>query len=148
MTRKDKGLTLLELVMVAVIIGILALMSGAVLVDASEKAKDSAVKSNVAAANSSLIYKLNQESGETIEEVVEGTISELNNPDSVANSGDEIKSPYNKNLNAFIFDSEAAAGQVSITIVDNNEVLIKGFGKDGSQREPLLSKVVIPLIEY
>jgi prepilin-type N-terminal cleavage/methylation domain-containing protein len=52
-----KGFTLLELLIVVVILGVLALIAAPALLNATDKAKDAAVKENIATAASTLAGK-------------------------------------------------------------------------------------------
>lgn len=139
MNRTNKGFTLLELMIVAVIFGILALMSGAMLLNAADKAREGVVKSNVSAAYSSLVYKLNNNEN-AIDTIIDEVVTELNDPDGVEDSGDETYSPYNNKVIAFITNDSALAGQVTITTTDSIVVEIKGYGPSGSDKSPLISK--------
>jgi len=131
--------------MVAVIIGILALMSGAMLLNAADKAKEGVVKANVATASSSFIFKLNESADVNVEELIPQVVAELNDPDGVEDSSDEIKSPYNSEIFAFTTDAAAEAGQVTVTTDDSHSVIIKGYGEKGSAGSPIMTKTVTPI---
>jgi len=141
MNKKYIGFTLLELLIVVAIIGILTSIVVATLKDASNKAKNSAVKSNLAIAASALnsaMYVNNQ----STQDAVDTTIPILNNPDTQTNSGDEVKSPYDNTLDAYIIGRTAGKGQVAAEVTSNTEITLRGFGKNGSNIEPILTKSI------
>lgn len=142
MIRTQSGFTLIELMMVVAIIGILALMSGAMVMDAASKAREGAVKSNVSAAYSSVLTKINLGGENSIDDLVEESIEDLNNPDGVEGTKDEVHSPYSSNLAAYVFDTNASAGQVSLEVIDDYTVRISGYGQEGSSSNPLIVKTV------
>ncbi|MGD9580547.1 MAG: type II secretion system protein [Vampirovibrionia bacterium] len=109
----NKGFTLIELLIVIVILGILALISSAVMLNAIHKAKDGSVKANICAASSSLLTAMTIEE-RTPSEAINIKIVELNNMDGIEDSGDEAKSPYNKELDAFVSGTTGDKGQVAL----------------------------------
>ncbi|MGD9580719.1 MAG: type II secretion system protein [Vampirovibrionia bacterium] len=138
---KQKGFTLLELLIVVVILGVLALISTAFIINAADKAKNSAVRANIAAAASTITHKI------TIDpiphdELIEYTLTHLNNPDGIDDSGDEIMSPYNNKVVAFVTGGSAEAGQVTINSTGDIIIRIIGYGIAGSNAEPIMSKTV------
>lgn len=142
MTTNQKGFTLLELMIITIIIGILALMASVMLLDAGEKSKLSAVRANVAAAISSVEYKLTNEDL-SVEDIITEIIEELNNPDGIDDSGDELKSPFKKSVRAFIDTEDAEPGQVSLIYVEDEDVVkVKGYGPKGSNASAIISKAI------
>lgn len=142
----QKGFTLLELLIVVVIIGVLALISSAFILSAAEKAKESAVRANIAAAASTVTHKITIDPIPT-DQLIAYTLTNLNNPDGIDNSGDEIKSPYNSSFDAFVEGNEASSGQVTIEV--SNDIIIKlvGYGIAGSNGPPIISKTVSTISE-
>lgn len=112
--------------------------------NAADKAKRSAVMANASAASSMISYRLTIDPVAT-DELCETVAEELNDPDGEEDSGDEIKSPYDKEQWAFIADETAAAGQVTIIAESDIIVRIKGYGQEGSSGETVISKVVSTL---
>lgn len=142
----QRGFTLLELLIVVVILGVLALISSTFILAASEKAKTSAVRANVAAAASTVTHKITIDPIPT-DQLIEYTLTHLNNPDGIDDNGDEIKSPYNSKLDAFLEGEDAGAGQV--TIVASNDIIVKivGYGIAGSNGKAIMSKTVSTIAE-
>lgn len=138
------GFTLLELLICIVIIAVLVLISSAMVLDAGEKAKDSAVKANAAAAASTVAYKLTIDPIPN-DELIEYVVDELNDPDGEAETGDEIRSPFNKNADGFTGNETADAGQVTIIAESDIIVRIRGYGKKGSNGAQIITKVVSTL---
>lgn len=132
MNIKFKGFTLLELLIVVVILGVLVLIASSQILDAADKAKISAVKANISAASSTVtVYLTNEEL--TMEEAANAAVSTLNNPDNDDGSGDEVKSPFDNDLDAFLTGTTGEAGQVAIEgSEDDDFIAIRGFGKAGN----------------
>lgn len=138
---KSKGFTLLELLIVVVILGIISLIAMAVLLNALNRSKDAAVKANVSAATSTLTsaMALSEILAQT---AIDNNLEVLNNPDGIDGNGDEIHSPYDSRIEAFINDETADKGQVTLIAISNNEISISGYGLYGSDREPLIVKTI------
>lgn len=141
--RQRGGLTLLELMVVVAIVAVLSMSATYVLLDAAKRAKESAVKANVSAAYSSIIYSLATDYPS--ESLLEEIINTLNNPDTQPNTGDELFSPFDKTATAFTQNSAVKPGQVSIAILDDDSVKIIGYGED--TEKPLISKTAIAFAE-
>ena len=138
------GFTLLELLIVVVILGILALISVSIILNAGEKAKNSAVMANASAAASTVAFKLTVDPIPN-DELVEYVVDELNNPDGIADSGDELRSPFIKTVTAFVSEDSAQPGQVTVIAESDIIVRIKGYGIHGDTKGPLITKVVSTL---
>lgn len=133
--RRNEGFTLLELLIVVVILGVLALIAAPTLLNAADKAKEGAVKANVSAASSTVTTRL------AVEEENAGTASStsvnmLNNAGTADNVNDDAKSPFDSTVNAFVEGSGGAKGQVAIGAAGGDDagyaVTISGLGKDGT----------------
>ena len=128
--RKQRGFTLLELLIVVVILGVLALIAAPTMLNAADKAKDGAVKANVSAAASSVTSRFALNTNETATEVADGVVGVLN--------------PENENpmddANAAFATSGTAAGSVVLAADDAaNTITINGYDKNGAS---VLQKVV------
>jgi len=107
--RKNRGFTLLELLIVVVILGVLALIAAPTLLNAADKAKEGAVKANVSAAASTCTTRLavNEEDGST---AASNAVTDLNGDTT---SG--AKSPFAPTAAAFLAATAAtAAGQTTL----------------------------------
>lgn len=141
MNRRFIGFTLIELLIVVVIIGILASIGVVNVLNATIKAKDAAVKSNLAIAATALELSITINE-KTTNEATTDIVIELNNPDGQASTGDETKSPYDANLDAYLEGSTGEKGQIAIEAIDINQILLKGYGKNGSSDSPIIVKYV------
>jgi prepilin-type N-terminal cleavage/methylation domain-containing protein len=129
--RKLQGFTLLELLIVVVILGVLALIAAPTLLNAADKAKEGAVKANVSAAASTVTTRLavNEEDGA----VAAATATDNLNGTDTSDAADDSKSPFNTTVNAFVAADAGSKGQVSLDgAADTYQVTIKGWGKDGT----------------
>lgn len=139
--RKQRGFTLLELLIVVVILGVLALIAAPTMLNAADKAKDGAVKANVSAAASTATTHLTVNE-EVATDAAANSVNDLNAAGTPDDTADDAKSPYNKDVDAFVEGSTGSAGQVALDGDDTNEsVTIIGFGKDASA---LMTKSVSP----
>lgn len=138
---KNNGFTLLELLVVVVILGILSLIASVILFDAVDKAKEAAIKANISAAASSITTQMTVEN-KTPLEAAESTAVSMNNPDGESDTGDEVKSPYNNELDAFLTGDTGEEGQVALDGSESDKTTIRGYGKLGSQAEPILVKTI------
>lgn len=145
MHKRYKGFTLLELLIVVVILGILVLIASTVLLNAAHKAKNAAVQANMSAAASTMLTSLTV-AEKTPEEAINENLSILNDPDSIADSKDEIHSPYDQTIDGFVDGEEGDRGQVALAAGDDY-VIIRGFGAYGSAEDPISVKTVRPLSE-
>ncbi|MEW5820372.1 MAG: prepilin-type N-terminal cleavage/methylation domain-containing protein [Cyanobacteriota bacterium] len=138
---KNKGFTLLELLIVVVILGILSLIASAYLFDAADKAKDSVVKANINAASSTVLTQMTVED-KTANNAIEDSLLSLNDPDGVADSGDEVVSPYDTDLEAFLEGDTGDVGQVALSASGELTVIMRGYGKNGASDDPIGVKTI------
>lgn len=141
MDKKIKGFTLLELLVTVIILGVIALIASTILLDALHKSKDSAVKANMSAATSTLITSMSVNE-RTPEEAISDNLSVLNNPDGAEDSGDEIKSPYDRTLDGYLSGDTGRRGQVALEATTNTDITIRGFGFHGSNEDPIAVKTI------
>lgn len=124
---RRKGFTLLELMIVVVILGVLALIAVPSLLNAVEQSRQSAVMGNVSAASSSVGSRL------AIGAAVDaGLVAELNAASD---------NPYG-GANAFVFGAACGAGEVGVQVdAGTGSVTIDGCDGSGNQ---LTQKVLLP----
>lgn len=127
-----KGFTLLELLIVVVILGVLALIATPTLLNAADQAKNSAVKANVGAAASSITSRFAIESQEASSQIISEVVGSLSTQDT---------NPVNT-ANASFDTQGTAPGSVVLTTDANNDVIIKGYDKNSSV---LVTKTIQPL---
>lgn len=141
----SKGFSLLELLIVVVIIGVLCMIVAPGLLNASDYAREGAVKANVSAAASTVITHLTVESKDAITSAADAAdqLNEANSPDDPS---DDAKSPFNSQENAYVADSATTIG--GQTTLDGAEdeyvVVIKGWNK---QAEVILAQKAVSAIE-
>lgn len=118
-----KGFTLLELLIVVVIIGVLALIAAPTLLNAADQAKEGTVKANVSAAASSVTGRFALKSDESATTVATTVVGQLN---------PENTNPIN-DANAAFATSGTAPGSVVLAGDNNtNSIVIRGYKKDGT----------------
>lgn len=128
--RKRQGFTLLELLIVVVILGVLALIAAPNLLNAADQSKDSVVKSNECAASSSIISLFALNSTLKASEIATAVVGILNA---------QNKNPVDVTKTAFA-TSGTVAGSVVLTANDATDTItITGYGKNGNL---LLTKTV------
>jgi len=128
--QRRQGFTLLELLIVVVILGVLALIAAPSLLNAADQAKDATVKANISAAASSVTSRLALNTTDTASETATAVADELNA---------DNKNPIDVD-NAAFATSGTAAGSVVLTADDaTDSIVITGYDKDGSN---LLTKTV------
>ncbi len=126
-----KGFTLLELLIVVVILGVLALIAAPTLLNAADQAKNAAVKANVSAAASSITSRFALESTEAASVIATNVAEALNTNN---------KNPITGAANPFVAAASGAAGEVALSANDDADSIdIIGYDKDGAA---LLTKTV------
>ena len=127
-----KGFTLLELLIVVVILGVLALIAAPALLNAADQAKAGAVKANMSAAASTVTSQFALSTPQTAAQIATAVVAKLN---------DNNKNPYGTTDAPFSTSATAVTGVV--TIVDGattpDTIIIKGYGKDAAL---LLTKTI------
>ncbi len=127
-----KGFTLLELLIVVVILGVLALIAAPTLLNAADKAKDAAVQGNVSAAATSVTSQFALDSSQTYSTMITNVVSDLNNSNT---------NPIDDSVDAFASSgtcSSSVKGQVILTS-DSDSITISGCGIDGTE---VIKKVI------
>ena len=128
--RKKQGFTLLELLIVVVILGTLALIAAPNLLNVIDQAKNAAIMANQRAAASSITTRFDL-NGETIAtDVASAVATELNT---------EATNPIDDANPAFATAGTAPGSVVLAGDNTNNEIVIIGYDKNG---EILLSKTI------
>lgn len=129
--RKERGFTLLELLIVVVILGVLALIAAPTLLNAADKAKEGAVRANVSAGSSSVTTQLTVEDRDAADSAT-NSVSDLNSQGTTG-TDDDAKSPFNTSENAFVDGSAAeAGGQVTLDgAAGEYTVTVTGWNKAG-----------------
>lgn len=121
--QKRQGFTLLELLIVVVILGVLALIAAPSLLNAADQAKDATVKANESAAASSVTSRFALNSTETATQIANDIVTELNA---------ENKNPVDDTAAAFATAGNTP-GSVVLTADDNaDSIVITGYGKKGN----------------
>ncbi|MDD3014125.1 MAG: prepilin-type N-terminal cleavage/methylation domain-containing protein [Candidatus Gastranaerophilales bacterium] len=118
-----KGFTLLELLIVVVIIGVLALIAAPSLLNAADQAKEGTVKANVSAAASSITSRFALKTSEAATTVASTIATQLNT---------DNKNPFDEANDAFS-TTAVTEGTVNLTGDDTNGyITITGYGKDAA----------------
>lgn len=121
--NKRQGFTLLELLIVVVILGVLALIAAPSLLNAADQAKDATVKANESAAASSVTSRFALNTNDTATEIATAVVTELNA---------ENKNPVDDADSAFA-TSGTVPGSVVVTADDGTDsIVITGYGKKGN----------------
>lgn len=123
--QKKQGFTLLELLIVVVILGVLALIAAPSLLNAADRAKEGTVKANVSAAASTASSKLALDltTTNTTQDIVDDSIAELNDNGNNKNPVDDT---------ADAFAAAAAPGAVVLTATDADTITVVGYDKNGN----------------
>ncbi|MFH0702674.1 MAG: prepilin-type N-terminal cleavage/methylation domain-containing protein [bacterium] len=128
-----KGFTLLELLIVVVILGVLALIAAPTLMNAADQAKTAAVKANVSAAASSVTSRFATNTTEDADAVLLAVFAKLND----GNNTNPVTGTGNP------FAAAAAAGVVTLVAgndADGTEIVtITGYDKNSTA---VLTKIV------
>jgi type IV pilus assembly protein PilA len=118
--KKRQGFTLLELLIVVVILGVLALIAAPSLLNAADRAKEATVKANISAAASTVTSRFAINDNNLVAgDIATAVVNELN--------------PENKNpivaLGAAFTTGAAAPGTVLLDATDDDTIVITGYGK-------------------
>ncbi len=128
--QKRQGFTLLELLIVVVILGVLALIAAPSLLNAADQAKDSTVKANVSAAASSITSRFALNSSDAATQIATDIADELNA---------ENKNPIDDANPAFA-TAGTAPGSVVLAADDATDtIVISGYDKNSGS---LITKTV------
>ncbi|MEI7473541.1 MAG: type II secretion system protein [bacterium] len=128
-----KGFTLLELLIVVVILGVLALIAAPALLNATDKSKDAAVKQNIASAASTLSGKFATEADTaTAITATRTALAALGTVNPVTGTG-----------SAYAAGATPTLGQVGISLGDDGLVAIQGSCKLATATE-CVKKVAPP----
>lgn len=125
-----KGFTLLELLIVVVILGVLALIAAPTLLNAADQAKVGAVKANVSAAASSVTSRLAVEGDVDVAAIAGAVAKELN---------DNNKNPIDSKETAKAFMDQSGAptakGDKGVVVIGydttTDTISINGYDKNG-----------------
>jgi type IV pilus assembly protein PilA len=126
-----KGFTLLELLIVVVILGVLALIATPSMLNAAERSKQAAVKANVSAAVSSITSQYAVNSTIDVAQITADVVADLNN---------SSKNPYDPTAVSFVDGNAAAMGAVTLDSSTDGQITVTGYGKDAAT--VLVTKVV------
>lgn len=117
-----KGFTLLELLIVVVIIGVLALIAAPSLLNATDQAKEGTVKANVSAAASSITSRFALKTTEAASDVATNVVADLNTDNT---------NPIDDANPAFATGGTAAGSVVLAGDDATDTVTINGYDADG-----------------
>jgi prepilin-type N-terminal cleavage/methylation domain-containing protein len=121
--QKRQGFTLLELLIVVVILGVLALIAAPSLLNAADQAKDATVKANESAAASSVTSRFALNTTDSASEIATAVVTELNS---------ENKNPVDATAVAFTTSGTTPGSVVLAANDDTDTIVITGYGKKGN----------------
>ncbi len=122
--KMKKGFTLLELLIVVVIIGVLALIAAPTLLNATDQAKNGAVRANVSAAASSVTSRFALNTNDSATAVATDVATELTNAGNTNPIDD---------ANAAFTTAGTSPGSVVLVGDDANDTItINGYDKDST----------------
>lgn len=132
-----KGFTLLELLIVVVILGVLALIAAPTLLNAADQAKLGAVRANVSAAASTVTSQFALNTTDTTAEIVDAVVAKLNT---------DNKNPITGAASPYASGATGTAGQVALEPTSDTDgtavIVIRGFDKAGA--ELIVKRVAAP----
>jgi len=142
--KKECGFTLLELLVVIVIIGILALIITPTLLNATEYAKEGAVKANTSVAAASVTTYLTVDELDA-DDAAEEAADSLNAAGSTDDDSDDAKSPFDTATEAFVAGDSGSAGQVVLDGDDGEyAVTVMGLDKNAEVLSGAKKTVIAP----
>ncbi len=129
--RKKQGFTLLELLIVVVILGVLALIAAPSLLNAADRAKEGTVRANVSSAASTATSQLalDLSTTNTTENIAGSVVRDLNGD---ADKG-QNENPFNPGAPAYVNAASGGEGEVAVSAPDDSSILIIGYGKNGDE---------------
>ena len=143
--KLESGFTLLELLIVVVILGILALIATPTLLNAADKAKEGAVKANASAAAASVTTYLTVDELDG-DDAAERAANHLNAGGTSDDDTDNAKNPFNTEIDAFVAGESGTAGQVVLSGNDGEySVTIMGLDKNADILRGAMKTVVAPM---
>ncbi len=140
----NKGFTLLELLIVVVVLGVLALIALPTLLNTVDKAKDSSIAGNVNAASSSISGQFALDNSQEYSTMVTNVVTDLNNGNNVNPANPDDMSPFvdgaaacsQSTIGKVYIQASSSGGDESISIigckVDGTSTItkvIKGTGE-------------------
>lgn len=128
--NKRQGFTLLELLIVVVILGVLALIAAPSLLNAADQAKDATVKANVSAAASSVTSRFALNTSDSATDIATAVADELNADNT---------NPIDDAQAAFATAGTAAGSVVLAGDDGTDEIVITGYDKNSAS---LITKTV------
>ena len=131
--KREKGFTILELIVSIVILSVLALIAVPIVFTPSAQKQEASVRANVSIAASAITSKF------SLKEIKD------KNPEKIAvvvaeNLNKTTKNPIQKNVSAFAVNSVSEGTVVFVPKNDENLIEIKGYGKDINK--PLETKII------
>lgn len=120
--QKRQGFTLLELLIVVVILGVLALIAAPSLLNAADQAKDATVKANLSAAASSITSRFALQSSDAASVIAQDIVDELNA---------ENKNPIDEDSDAFAVGGTTPGSVVLAADDATDSIVITSYDKNG-----------------
>ncbi len=127
-----KGFTLLELLIVVVMLGVLALIAVPTLLNTVDKAKDSTIAGNVNAASSSISGQFALDNSQSYSTMVTNVVDDLNNGTNINPVNQDDTTPF---VDGAAACSQSTKGKVYIQATTSNgddAISIVGCKVDGS----------------
>ncbi len=128
----NKAFTLLELLIVVVVLGILALIAVPTLLNTVDKAKDSSIAGNVNAASSSISGQFALDNSQSYSTMISNVVNDLNDGNNVNPADPDDTAPF---VDGAATCSQSTIGKVYIQAAStsgNESITITGCKVDGS----------------